>query len=139
MKDLALYIFVATGLGLMPVRAAEENEHWPKVSTGDYKGYAELYAVSDGVYIIEGHTNLGEECSFKVSSKGVDYGGEFFRWDAPGLQASRNTKEGHQRINFRGKVGNVVVADLILEDPKGKIVNVLRMSVALAPAEMTQK
>lgn len=117
----------------MTVWAAEGE--WPAVSTGEYKGYAELYVLNNGNYVIEGDTNLGGECTLRVTMKGVDYDGDFFPWDAPGLQASRDTKEGRQRINFRGRIGNVVVADLTWEEPKGKVVNVQRMSVALAPYE----
>jgi len=120
-------------LASLSVGAAEEPGIWPNVSIGEYKGYAESYVVGNGNYIIEGDTNLGVECAFSVSVKGVTFNGQFFHWNAPGVQASREAEKGRQRVNFRGKIGNVIVADISIEDSKGEVIRVIRMSVALAP------
>lgn len=100
---------------------------------GEYVGYGEMYAVDKGNYTISGCTNLGNETSFSVTKEGVVCGGNFYKWEVGGFQADRDTKEGHERINFLGKAGNVVVADLTFEEPKGNIVTVIRMTVAPAP------
>ena len=118
-------------LSAMPVWA--EEGAWPNVSPGKYVGYAEIYLVKNGSYTIEGHTNLGDRCELTVSKEGVEYDGNLFRWDHPGLQASRAAGTGTERINFRGKIGNVVVVDLDLGSVNGAASRVMRMSVATAP------
>jgi len=115
------------------------GETWPAISTGSYRGYADVFSISNGEYILaNGCESLGGACDLQLSSKGVSFNGFFYAWDAPGLQASRTTKEGLERINIRGKLGEVSVVDLTTEEPKGKMISVIRMTVAPWTQKATQ-
>jgi len=113
------------------------EETWSKVSIGKYVGYSDQFAVVGDRFILNGDTGFGSECEFVVTKDGVELVGELLSWDAPGVQASRTVDGKFQRINFMARYGAVVVADLSFEDPKGKVVLVTRMSVALAPNKKT--
>lgn len=139
LKQRKFFIILAFAFSISNAWALSESACWPSVSTGDYQGYAEVYSVEKGSYVIEGDTNLGVECNFYVSKKGVKFNGSFYSWDAPGLQASREMEGRHERINFRGRLGSVIVADLVVEIPKGTIVQVIRMAVALKVNESDKK
>jgi len=133
MRCLPSLFLVVVLAGTYSVRA---EESWTKVSVGKYVGYCEQFTVDGYKFIVEGCTGFGEECEFKVTREGVELGGEFFRWDLPGFQASKTIGDRHLRINFMEKFGNVVVADLNVEQPKGKLSRINRMSVSLAEGKM---
>jgi len=125
-------------LTILTLYSAYAEQGWSIVSIGKYIGYCEQFSVDDHKFIVEGDTGFGSECEFTVMTEGVKLGGELFSWDAPGVQASRTIADRWLRINFMQKFGNVVVADLTVEQPKGKIIRVNRMSVsAVSEQEMT--
>jgi hypothetical protein len=126
---IALILYWAPGTCV----AADEVRPWLKVSPGGYLGYAELYRISKGSYVVDGDSSLGSECEFRVSTKGVDLKGEFRPWDVIGFQASHDTKAGRTRVNFRGRVGSLVVADVSFKKPKGTLVNLLRIVATQSP------
>jgi hypothetical protein len=138
MKTLILGIMASLLAGGLRLAAAEEPLG-PKVSLGDYAGYAEIYTPYKGRYIIEGDSGLGTEGAFQVSKSGVRFNGDVFPWDVQGLQASLKTKSGLIRINFRGRAGNVVVTDVTYEDRKGGVARLIRISAAQAPAKVATK
>jgi len=86
--------------------------------------------IKDQYLLNNGCEILGSGCELQISSKGIVAFGEFFQWDAAGLQASRKNKNEYMRINIRGKVGEVILFDLITERPKGKTIGLIRMTVA---------
>ena len=123
-------LLIVTFVALTHFAAAKD---WAKVSTGHYTGYAQDYTVSEGTYKMLGATSLGVECSLDVSIEGVICDGTFFKWVHPGMQAERETTVGSEKINFRGRAGNVVVADFVVETPDSPTVYVMRMCVAPSP------
>lgn len=125
------WILVIFLVCVMPSGYAGDSNSWPKISTGIFSGYGDKFTRIKGEYVLDnGCTSLGGEYRIQVTSKGIEFNGSFYPWDAPGFQASRHKNGEYERLNICGKVGAVVVIDVTTERPKGKEVSLFRMSLA---------
>lgn len=117
--------------GVLGLSVCGRAETWPKISTGNYGGYADMFTISkDEAVLSNGCLSTGVDCELVVSSEGISYNGWFYRWEAPGYSAFRTTKKGRERVTILGKARGVTVIDFITEEPKGKAISFIRMVVA---------
>lgn len=117
---------------VLATSATAADSTWPKISIGTYTGYADTFIVKKGQLILDnGCEILGGECELVTSQKGITLNGDFYPWDAPGLQASRDTDSRKpQYITIRGRAGAVIVVDHITKDSDGKEIGIVRMCIA---------
>ncbi len=127
MRPLLAIIFLFT----FQIVRADDSKTWSKISKGVYSGYGDRFARIKEEFVLDnGCTLQAEECEIEVTEQGIEIAEVLFPWDAPGFQASREINGEYKRINIHGKVGSVVLVDLWTERPKGRVVALLRMSLA---------